>query len=38
MNEETLEEIDARIDNGEETDEDIEILVDYFSDFMDELD
>ena len=38
MNEEKLKEIEDRVDKGEETDEDIEILTDYFEAFMDELD
>lgn len=38
MTEEKIKEIEARVDNGEETEEDIEILTDYFVAFMDELD
>lgn len=36
MNEE-IEEIDERINSGTETEEDIEVLVDYFIDFMETL-
>lgn len=38
MTEEKLKEIEDRVDKGEETEEDIEILTDYFVAFMDELD
>jgi len=37
MDEKKLEEIDERIDNGVETDEDIEVLVDFYIDFMETL-
>ena len=38
MTEEKLKEIEERVNNGEETEEDIEILTDYFLAVMDELD
>lgn len=38
MTEEKMKEIDERVNDGEETEEDIEILTDYFVAFMDELD
>ena len=38
MTEEILKEIEERVNNGEETEEDIEILTDYFLAVMDELD
>ena len=38
MTEEQLKEIEERVDKGEETEEDIEILTDYFVALMDELD
>lgn len=34
MKEEELKEIDERINKGEETDEDIETLVDFYIEFM----
>jgi len=37
MKEKEIEEIDKRIDEGSETEEDIEALVDYFIDFMETL-
>ena len=37
MKEDELKEIEARINNGEETEEDIEILTDYFEAFMEDL-
>ena len=37
MNEETLKEIDERVNDGSETEEDIQILTDRFEAFMDEL-
>ena len=38
MTEEQLKEIEERVNKGEETEEDIEILTDYFLAVMDELD
>lgn len=38
MTEEKMKEIDERVNDGEETEEDIEILTDYFVAFMEELD
>jgi hypothetical protein len=37
MTDEQIKEIDARVKKGEATEEDIEILTDYFKLFMDEL-
>ena len=37
MKEEELKKIDERINEGTETEEDIEVLVDYFIDFMETL-
>lgn len=37
MKEEKLKEIEEKINKGEETEEDIEVLVDYFIDFMETL-
>ena len=37
MKEEKLKEIEEKINKGEETEEDIEALVDYFIDFMETL-
>lgn len=38
MTEQQLKEIEERVNKGEETEEDIEILTDYFLAVMDELD
>jgi hypothetical protein len=37
MNEEKIKEIEDRVNSGTETEEDIEVLVDYFVDFMETL-